>query len=117
MADDLTDGLEADADEFPVVNRPVDGRMDAEQVVVDPWDVLARKEEWFASRKGPPGKFQKPEDVDLELDLLINAGSRPGVGCRRTVFEKCFDNSAAGGRFTKFHYVYQLNTSIQMPTT
>ncbi|KAF8128107.1 hypothetical protein EV363DRAFT_1170892, partial [Boletus edulis] len=42
-----------------------------------------------------PGKFQKQEDVDPDLDLLINVGIRSGVGCRRMIFEKCFDNSAA----------------------
>lgn len=48
IADDLTDGSEADADEFPVANRLVDGRMYTEQMVVDLWDVLMKKGEWFA---------------------------------------------------------------------
>ncbi|KIK21473.1 hypothetical protein PISMIDRAFT_82930, partial [Pisolithus microcarpus 441] len=43
------------------------------------------------------GKRRK-RNLDLGLDLLINAKEQSGGGCRRTVFNVCFDNAAAGGK-------------------
>ncbi|KAH0831011.1 hypothetical protein J3R83DRAFT_13496 [Lanmaoa asiatica] len=36
--------------------------------------------------------------LDHGINILINAKNRPGLGCRRIVFDVCFDNRMAGGR-------------------
>jgi len=40
----------------------------------------------------------RKREIDAGVDFLINAESR-GLGCRRKVFDLCFDNSGAGGKF------------------
>ena len=43
-------------------------------------------------------KRQK-RDLDPAIDYLINAKKGDCNGCRRRVFDVCFDNAAAGGKF------------------
>jgi len=57
----------------------------------------AEKERRAASRSNKrPGRKR---EIDPGVDFLINAESR-GLGCRRKVFDLCFDNSGAGGKFS-----------------
>ena len=48
---------------------------------------------------GKEWKHRKRE-LDPGIEYLINANSRAGLMCRRKVFDVCFDNVAAGGKFT-----------------
>ena len=64
------------------------------------------------------GKRRK-RDLDPAIDYLINAHRYDCIGCRRRVFDVCFDNAAAGG---KFLYIQVQRTdsfkfSLQTPTT
>ncbi|KAI5980651.1 hypothetical protein EDD15DRAFT_2187261 [Pisolithus albus] len=55
--------------------------------------MLARGEE-FPGQTLHTGKRRK-RNLDVGLDLLINAEEQSDGGCRRTVFNVCFDNAAA----------------------
>ncbi|KAI5992685.1 P-loop containing nucleoside triphosphate hydrolase protein [Pisolithus albus] len=62
--------------------------------------MLARGEE-ISGQILHAGKRRR-RNLDLGLDLLINAKEQSGGGCRRTVFNVCFDNATAGGKFFGF---------------
>jgi hypothetical protein len=54
---------------------------------------------------GRPEKRRKRE-LDPAMDYLINAEKRAGLMCRRKVFDVCFENDAAGGKYfvVWFHF-------------
>ena len=64
------------------------------------------------------GKWRK-RDLNPAINYLINMHRYDCIGCQRRVFDVCFDNAAAGG---KFLYVQVQRTdsfkfSLQTPTT
>ena len=90
----LDEGLDDEGDVPPVVNRRDEGRGDDERKTK-----VGRGRSESSGHSIPPRKHRK-WDLDPGMDLLINAGCHPGMGCRRAVFDTCFDNGVAGGRFS-----------------
>ncbi|KAI5983341.1 P-loop containing nucleoside triphosphate hydrolase protein [Pisolithus albus] len=57
-------------------------------------EALARGDLERSSQSAYVGKWRR-QDLDVGIDLLINAEKRPGVMCRRKIFDVCFENAAA----------------------
>jgi len=104
VADGSSDeGSDGEHDTVPLVNG-VDPERSA-AVLLEAMVEAIMKGSQSAGHTVLTGKHRK-RVLDPALDLLINTGCRPGVGCCRAVFNACFDNSQAGERFHNVtHYL------------
>jgi len=57
-----------------------------------------------------PQKRRKRE-LEPAMDYLINAENRVGIGCRRKVFDVCFENDAAGEKVLSFECRYRYSAT------
>ncbi|KAH7917314.1 P-loop containing nucleoside triphosphate hydrolase protein [Leucogyrophana mollusca] len=93
-----SDGSDSSDGEIEVVSRSCLLRPSSENAGMDGRQL---REEMRSTNKGKTNvsqrKTSQPQITSLEpaMDYLINADVRPGVGCRRKVFNAFFENEAA----------------------
>ena len=99
-ADDIVDSDDnsSDSDTEKMRTLPLDSRTTTDPSCEPGIEMLLKA---LGGRKqNIKGISQKRRELDPGVDYLINAENRPGLMCRRKIFDVCFDNDTAGGKIT-----------------
>jgi len=120
----LNDGVEGDANGlFDEESDIGEGETAPVQIPVEPAGGLEALLEAAIKEKSSEfhttsGKWRK-RDLDPTIDYLINAEGYDCIGCQRRVFDVCFDNAAAGGKFLymRMQCTDSFKFLLQTPTT